>query len=54
MDRLITTSTVSTGKNELGLYTFVKALGLVWPELAEAGRRVRGETVGRMILSQSH
>ena len=40
MDRLLTTSTVSTGKNESGLYTFVKALSLVWPELAEVGREV--------------
>jgi len=40
MDRLLTTSTVSTGKNESGLSTFVKALSLVWPELAEAGRGV--------------
>ncbi|MCK4459710.1 MAG: hypothetical protein KAU52_08315 [Methanosarcinales archaeon] len=40
MDRLLTTSTVSTGKNESGLCTFVKALSLVWPELAEAGCRV--------------
>ena len=40
MDRLPTTSMVSTGKNESGLCTFVKALSLVWPELAEAGRGV--------------
>ena len=40
MDRLITTSTMSTGKNDPGLCTFVKVLSLVCPELAEAGRGV--------------
>jgi hypothetical protein len=40
MDRFLTTSTVSKGKNKSGLCTFVKALSLVWHELAEAGRGV--------------